>query len=74
MTPRWLRELPFWSSISLVFYGALFCACSGVVVILWGAIVRDGMIIAGGSFPVVTFSFFLFVLWKTYIDDGYWGR
>lgn len=74
MIPKWLRELPFWSSISATVYVALFAAVMGALMALVGWWRGDVEIVGGGLIAMTPFAVILFLLWRTYVDDGYRQR
>jgi hypothetical protein len=74
MIPKWLRELPFWDSISATFRVAFFVAAMGILLILAGCIKSDVGIVAAGLLAAFPFLTFLFLLWRTHVDDGYRQR
>lgn len=71
MMPKWIREFPFANKIEHVYYDLLFIAVWGLIAVIVG-LTRDNVIItltgAGLTFP---YLIFVFLLWRSYHDDGY---
>lgn len=71
IVPQWIWQMPFGEAISPVFLATLLLATVGIGVFLAGILVGDVRLIAWGIVMAIPFLFFLFLLWRTYQDDGY---
>lgn len=68
---RWLTVLPFWYAISPVFFVSMVLAFLGLLSFFLGLVNGDAPAVIFGLMALVPFLFVLFLLWRTYIDDGY---
>lgn len=63
LMPRWMREFPFADQIDFIYHLSLVVAALGVMGALMGVV--------GGLVLALPFALLVFLLWRTYIDDGY---
>lgn len=63
LMPRWMRQLPFADQIKSLYYLLLATALLGLV----GTAIGPAICLI----LILPFALFVFLLWRTYIDDGY---
>lgn len=66
LMPRWMRQLPFADFLAPLYYLLIAVALTGTVGALMGEVVTLVF--------VLPFALFVFLLWRSYIDDGYKGE
>lgn len=68
---RWAKALPYWERIGSVFWLALFVAAVGALSIAIGLLMGNVEAIIAGVISVIPAVFAWFLLWRSYVDDGY---
>lgn len=61
--PKWMRSLPFTDFLIPLYYMLILVAAVGVMGALMGAPIT--------LLLVLPLALFVFLLWRSYIDDGY---
>lgn len=70
----WINAFPFARMVKIVLCLLMIPALAGAITIVYGIIVRDWAMIVMGIISNSPLWFFLFLLRRSYFDDGYAPR